>query len=309
MAGSVRRIVVGVATVDRVDPVLPFAARLAWQAQAELHVVHACELFSLALAGGLAGADSVAEKQQARAMEEGMRRMAVRYGDPEGVRCRVLSGPAAACIGEYAAQVHAELVVVGSTRRGPLLRQVLGTTAERVVEAAQVPVLVCHDPFLHPVENVLLATDLAAPSGAQTYRRSLAMVAALYGGAVREVRSLYVMQGDPTWLSPLRGMGLAAALELDRRLGDAPRPQRMVARVRAGRPAAEIAREAAVWKADLIVVGACGRTAFSRALDESVAVSAVRSAGCNVLVMPGAPRAACDAAAGGHAGRAAVEVG
>ena len=50
--------------------------------------------------------------------------------------------PTADGLVEKAAEVHADLIVVGTHRRGPLLRALLGSVSRRVVDRAPCPVLV-----------------------------------------------------------------------------------------------------------------------------------------------------------------------
>ena len=54
--------------------------------------------------------------------------------------------------------------------------------------------------------------------------------------------------------------------------------------VQTGAPAETIARAAAEWRADLIVIGSHGRTGVRRALLGSVAEAVMRNAPCPVLV-------------------------
>src|SRR5690606_39535490 len=65
---------------------------------------------------------------------------------------------------DVAEEVGADLIVVGATRRGTLARTILGTTAQRVVRAARVPVLVNRRPGHSPMRRVLLTTDLSEGS-------------------------------------------------------------------------------------------------------------------------------------------------
>ena len=57
--------------------------------------------------------------------------------------------------------------------------------------------------------------------------------------------------------------------------------------VRVGTPAAEVARAATEWPADLIVIGSHGRRGLTRALLGSVAEAVMRLAPCPVLVVRG----------------------
>src|SRR5690606_36943035 len=61
-----------------------------------------------------------------------------------------------------------------------------------------------------------------------------------------------------------------------------------IAAIRIGEASKEIVAEASDWKADLLVVGTHGRRGASRFLIGSVAEGVVRTAMCDVLVIPSA---------------------
>jgi nucleotide-binding universal stress UspA family protein len=60
--------------------------------------------------------------------------------------------------------------------------------------------------------------------------------------------------------------------------------------IRTGEPAAEIVTEATDWGADLVALGTRGRGRTERFLIGSVAESVLKSAPCDVLVVPPAER-------------------
>src|SRR5690606_37415342 len=80
-------------------------------------------------------------------LEEQVRRVSA----SERTLCHVVSVPADGAVLDVAQEVGAELIVVGATRRGTLARTILGTTAQRVVRAAPVPVLVNRRPGRGPL--------------------------------------------------------------------------------------------------------------------------------------------------------------
>jgi nucleotide-binding universal stress UspA family protein len=61
-----------------------------------------------------------------------------------------------------------------------------------------------------------------------------------------------------------------------------------------GNTALEIAREADEWKADLLVLGTHGRSGFRQLWLGGTAISALRAAACNVLMVPPAAPARRD---------------
>jgi nucleotide-binding universal stress UspA family protein len=295
MSARIRTVVVGVATITSddptrggEDPVLAPAVELARSLGATLHVVHAFELPDLVLAGYpeyLPYADPAFHAQYARELRARLEARAARFGYAD-VRCHAVEGSAGRTLVEVAEEVKADLLVVGATRRGRVWRNLLGTTADRVIRGARVPVLVLHQPFAAPIRRVLLTTDLSEESG-RLHDRGLATAAALFGEAL-EVRTLLVVWFDVMLPPPLREDALraAATTELSRFLvgrgGAAP----IHPRVRFGEPAREIVAEADEWKADLVVMGTHGRSGFSRLALGSTAAATLRGAGCNVLVVP-----------------------
>jgi len=60
----------------------------------------------------------------------------------------------------------------------------------------------------------------------------------------------------------------------------------MEASVRVGEASLEIVCESAEWKADLLVLGTHGRSGYREHWLGGIAVSALRGAGCNVLMVP-----------------------
>ena len=302
MRSPIRTIVVGVAMVDELDPVLPSAVRLAESIGARLHIVHVLALPDLALVSGAPGLqglaiDSAYVTDRARAIEEELRGQCARFAaDPERLSIHTLAGSAHREIAAYATRIGADLLVIGATRHGPVWRNLIGTTAERVLRESTVPVLVLHQPFYRPVQRVLLTTDLSELSGG-IHDRGLELVDALFGGPLT-VRSLLALG---YYLPPATAPSVeqAAALELDRvRAERRQRDVRVEGRVRAGEPAYEINVEAEAWGADLIVLGTHGRTGVSRYLFGSVAAATLRDATRNVLVIPAVAAAAVPPADG-----------
>ena len=290
MDRPLRTIVVGIADVAGGDPHLEPAIRLAERAGARLFVVHAFRLpdpllypylemgvFSPELVKG------VHDAAQAK-LEAHVARLS-----PRGrVHCRTVSVPADAAIVEVAERESADIVMVGATQRGTLSRTVLGTTAQRVVRAAAVPVLVNRRPGHGAVRRVLMTTDLSDLSAA-VYRRARTVLDALAREDDVQFRTLLVVGHDLETPPHLRQQLLNDLLRnelgafLQRTDGGAT-----AGRVRLGEPAAEIVAEAVEWGADLLVLGTHGRGGISRFLIGSVAESVLRGALCDVLVIPAA---------------------
>ncbi|HEU0012592.1 MAG TPA: universal stress protein [Longimicrobium sp.] len=288
MSTPVRNIVVGVAPAAGEHPALDAALQLAAAVGATLHVVRAYEPFT-ALGAPLT-------PEYAAALVQASSPEAMRALLEEDVRARTdyaplelcaAAGSAEAVLADYAERVRAELLVVGARRHGPVGRALLGGTAKALIREAEVPVLVVHEPFRHPLRRVLLSTDLSDLS-ALVHERALDLVEQLFPGAEPQVASVLVIGAAPALPAPLQGDVLGVAdQELTRWLRSRrPRPYRLVGRVRKGEARGRIVAEARESRTDLLVLGTHARRGVRRLLAGSVAAGVVAAAQCNVLVIP-----------------------
>lgn len=293
-----RCLVVGVATVEEMDPVLPAAVRLAESMGAALHVLHVFDPpDTTLLADGSILSATVVDPDYLprvlRALGDGIEEQVRRFARPDlRFEVHALSGTPHLRLASFAAEVEAEVLVIGATRHSGIWRDILGTTAERVLRASDVPVLVLHRPFYQPVRRVLLTTDLSDLS-ARVHDRGITAVQALFGQNPLELRSLLVVDQSAALAvhhseNSLEGLGCAAVERFLAARSPALLP--VVPRTRLGDPSTEINIEAEAWHADLIVLGTHGRTGISRYVFGSVAASVVRDASRNVLVIPAALR-------------------
>lgn len=288
MSNRIRTIVAGISQPAETDPTLAAAAHLARWTGAELHLVLAFTLppvFSPPELGYTSPQWAVRHAENLRARMEAAAR---RNAGAESAVCHALAGPPAPLILETAQRVGADLVVVGAAQPGRLGSGFLGTTAQRVLRGAGVPVLVVRRPLRTPLQRVLLTTDLSEMSAA-VHEEGMTTLQTLFG-APQALRSLLALPFVivPSTL-PRAAVEKAAAAELEaflraRRSGSDAEPV-----VREGDPGAEIAAAAREWDADLLVVGTHARGWAARLVLGSVAETAVRDAPCNVLAVP--PRA------------------
>lgn len=297
MITPIRNIVVGVATLGQddagggpqgEDPVLAPAVALARSLNATLHVVHVHELPAPVLSAWAQYApfvDPGFRAQYCRDQFARLERMTAGYDYPR-IRCHSIEGSPGRALVEVAEREHAGLVVVGATRRGRFWRNLLGTTADRVIRGSPVPVLVVHQPFVRPVRRVLLTTDLSDES-ALLHDRGADTTARLFGAGL-ELRTLMVVWFNALLPPPLKEGALKDAAEAELRdfVAVRPRGSGITPRVRFGEVPREISREAEEWHADLLVLGTHGRSGFSRLALGSTAAAALSGASCNVLVVP-----------------------
>ncbi|MFL5384468.1 MAG: universal stress protein [Longimicrobiaceae bacterium] len=285
MSNESRVIVAGVGDLQADDPALVAAAALARRAGAVLHLVHAYELPRLlGTSPQLRAFPEAAEAYRANALRQ-LEAAAARAGAASS-SCRVMEGSPGACLLEAAKETGAELLVVGAARGKRLSRMVLGSTAQRVLRQAPVPVLVVRRALQGPVGRLLVTGDMSELSAA-VFEAALATLRHLLGGP-GEVRALYVLPWSllPPPL-PHSALEEAARKQLAECLAHRPdhgfevEPQ-----VRVGEPAEQIVAEAEAWQAELLVVGTHARGWGARLLLGSVAEATLRDAPCNVLAVP-----------------------
>lgn len=135
-------IVVGVDASSHAEAAAGRAVELARRLSAELHVVHVTHLSSVVL-GLAADYGPALEEVKAAEMEQVWDRYEKLLGTPDVAITRIdLQGPPADTLAAYAAQVEADLLVVGSRGRGEVAALVLGSTSHRLLHLADRDVLV-----------------------------------------------------------------------------------------------------------------------------------------------------------------------
>ena len=217
------------------------------------------------------------------------------------------AGPAPEVLMEAAAGHFADLIVVGSRRRGPLSSAILGSVSAALADHAPCPVLVARAPR---ATRMLVATDGTHSS------RSIPTVLATWGPAFRglPVEVVSVMPRH-AFVTPWSSGGVEEAgndeLELHQGLAEQVADELMelgwhsAAVVRTGAPDHEIVAAGEEWGADLIVTGSRGIGTLHRLLGGSVAHEVLLHARSSVLVMRGrvpAPIGAVPVAIGLFAG-------
>ncbi len=292
MIYPIRTIVAGIAELTEQDPVLVSAIRLAERTGAALHLVHAFELPHLMwdAYARMGYMDGEALKHYSDNLTARLESCAGAVSSTATVTCHAMAGPSAPMIEEISRRESADLVVVGATRHGALMRVFLGTTAQRVLRSAPAPVLVLRTELPSHLARVLLTTDLSSFS-AGIHEAALDVLETAFEGDTPEMKSMLVVWPGAELTPPIRRELLEsvtdevlAAFLQERR----DRGHDVEGLVRYGEPSKEIVAYAELWKADLLVVGTHGRPAPKRWILGSVAEAAVRSTPVNVLVIPAA---------------------
>jgi len=284
MNGPIRRIVVGIGLLGRHDPVLDIAVGLAESAGAELHAVHVFDPPDPLTAAWtrLHGTDANArrESKMARRLERH-----VPSATRATIRCHLLEGTPSERLAGIAAEIDADLMVVGATRQDRVRRHFVGTTALGVISEASVPVLLIWQPVVRPIRRVLFTNNLSNVSTSACARGNRVLTS-LFAGDEPERRCLLVVAQSP---GADDAFLLFARQEFSRIIEEAMPGQALDHVVRQGDPAVAIIREANEWRADIVVIGNHGYAGRCRGVG-SVAGMVLREAARNVLVIPsGAP--------------------
>ncbi|WPB78717.1 universal stress protein [Archangium violaceum] len=221
---------------------------------------------------------------------------------PKSTRIKtvVTAGIPAAEIARQAKSVKAELVVMGRVGRRALREFFIGSTAERVIRQARLPVLLVRLPSRKPYQRPLFALDADETAlevlsfGLQMIpvpRAPLPLVHAydppiqgfvypsLTPEQSREHRRHYRQQAIhriAKLLSTARLSGAVPGLDEVRWRSD----------VRYGSPRSVIPQAVARRRADLLVLGTHGRSGVAHALLGTVAGDVLREVPCDVLVVP-----------------------
>jgi nucleotide-binding universal stress UspA family protein len=276
------------------DGVLRAAGAVAAVSGARLHVLHAFGL-ELTAYPELDGPPTFQ-----RRIEQAEETLAAQLARtlPDGVRAesgQVVIYAAHRAILERAAQVGADVIVLGPHRGSAPADRLLGTTADRVIRSAACPCLVVRGPLRLPLRRVVVPLDLSDPA-----RGALATAAAWVDalGASSPGLDLPDVELDVVHVVPR----LFEADDLPvNRATIGPRLHRQVEEVLAEHafgvavreelvwgdaPAGEIVRYAEERRAQLVVLATHGHGALKRALIGSVASAVARAAPCAVLLVP-----------------------
>src|SRR5436309_8219045 len=157
-----RTVLIGTSLGSESDRVVRAGLAVARRAGARVVLVHAVhlELLPVAVWAGL-------EREEVALGDEELRRQIERLGlsasELAGAIARV--GAPHRILTETAQRVGADLIVVGATGAGPLAAELLGSTADRVLQKAPCPVLVVRAGLRVPPRRVLAAVDLSTLSG------------------------------------------------------------------------------------------------------------------------------------------------
>jgi len=290
---------------DFAEHALPTAVSLARRLSAALHVVRVYVPVAGVYGEHAVPYDEVLDRELMKRAQDYLDDV-IRRLEAEGnvqSRSALLEGSVADSISRHAAAVGADLLIMTTQGRGPLVRFWLGSVADELVRQAEIPVLFVRPPaaapemFREPVfQRVLIPLD-----GSQLAERVLESVIALDTGTQCEYTLLRVVlpmaplnygsaAGAYTGLRELQELDQAESNRAHEYLEGLARGLRVRSfnvRTRVisnDRPAAAILNDASVHGADLIALATHCRGPLKRLMLGSVADKVLRGAETAVLV-------------------------
>lgn len=285
-----KNIVIGTSLTEHSDGIVRTGLAIAKATGATPWLIHAGSIL-LDLSG--AGVDAIWTEKNWNNLRELLEEQARRTWlsalpgfTPDQVRL-VVGAPHRAIV-ELAQSVHADLVVVGAAESSHRL----GSTVDRVIRKAPCPVLAVRSEAEFPPIRVEIPVDLS-PASANALRQGLDFLAQL-GLQDTESEVLFVLNpfevGGSINFTPEQIQHFAGE-ELSRFVtasasGTSKRPLPQTTRVRTGYARDEILAVLKERRVDLAVLGTHGRGGFERLLLGSVASGVLRSAECNLLIVP-----------------------
>jgi nucleotide-binding universal stress UspA family protein len=215
----------------------------------------------------------------------------------------VLTGDPKAVVVDYARQIAADLIVVGSHEASDVMRFLLGSVARAVVRFAPCSVEIVRVAPGPGARKILLATD-----GSECSESAARSIAQRPWPAGSEVRIVSVVELSPAWfrapypayfdtnaMENLRGEAMKRAQEAvmaaELIMTNAGLPVSGTVAVPSASAKELILNEAAEWGADLIVVGSHGRRGAGRFLLGSVSEPVGFHADCSVEIVRERPAA------------------
>jgi nucleotide-binding universal stress UspA family protein len=302
--GVFERIVVATDYSDCSHAAVQQAYYLARAAGAELHAVHVIDApgenrlidaYESAIDGEAFQAALLSTSRQL--MRESLEELGIRAAEIEPVH--LTGNRKADVLIEYAQAVSSNLIVVGTHGRRGLRRFLLGSVAQSIVAASQLPVLIARE---HaggrsgkPVRRIMVPVDLserslrgleAAQTLASLYHAQLEIIHVLeryvFPVSLSEVKTVRDLVPD---IEARTRKMIRAQVE---NLGGPFIPHSI--HVREGEPATTIVELADELACDLLVVTRRGLSASARYVVGSVTEKILQAASCSVFVEPaGAP--------------------
>jgi nucleotide-binding universal stress UspA family protein len=195
---------------------------------------------------------------------------------------------------DLAERIGAALVVVGSTRRGPVGRVVPGSTAERLLHGSPCPVAIAPRGYAQagPIETIGVGYDGSDESEAAL--AAACEAARRFGAGLRVMRvfdatrlgapALMTIPGEVNGVTVYQNVEAQQREGLDEAVAALPAELQAEPVFVAGAPGRELAEQSE--RVDLMVVGSRGYGPRAAVLLGGVTHTLIREAACPVLVLP-----------------------
>jgi nucleotide-binding universal stress UspA family protein len=290
-AGATPRFVVGVDGSERSLDAVALAQRLAAPTGAAVLVANVCPLSFYLPAEAATGAGM---RYQAERRIERLRPALDGMGPWEP---RIVDGSSAARgLHELAIREHADLLVIGSTHRGPVGRVVPGTVARRLLHGSPCPVLIAPRGYRPPPRDRDQVIGVAF-DGSPESQEALGAAARWAQALDASLRIITVLTlpspGNPafgtvSYRDTVGDLREAARMRLEAATTGVRVPAAVSADVLEGDPVSVLAAESRVL--DLLLVGSRSYGPVRSVLLGSVSTALVERVACPVLVMPRGPQ-------------------
>ncbi len=283
MSGELRGILVATDLSPASDDVVTHAAVIAKHTDAALHVLHVVE--GPPSTPGLPRQTQPIEK--VRAAESALHEQLLRCASSVVVATQeVRVGVPHACIAARQGEAAANLIVIGPHGGRGMRARLLGTTADRVLREAEVPVLVVRKGPPPPWTGIGVATDLSVAAG-----RAFALAthwAPAFGDAdaAPEVTLVHVGWTVDRASDPGHAKRVAATLRRDAEQAESRGIVTHTEVLWATEPVQALVRWAKRRRVGMLVAASHGRGGWHRALIGSTASALARHSPCPVLMVP-----------------------
>lgn len=288
MSTRIRSIIAATDFSDAAGLAVARAAHLAREHGAELLLVHAVELGDWLPAATLPAVPDDYRHAAGAALE----RTCDELGPGAACRAVLVEGPLHRALPGLLDAQGCDLLVLGARGTSGWTDAVLGSTADRVLRLQRVPVLLVRGAVTQAYARVVIATDLSIASE---------RAAAFALGMVPDATCLLAHADEPLFEGTLAFAGVSDDVIADYRLQSAAGAMRdlqaqvvrlgeagakLIPALRQGRASRELPSLVAEENADLVVVGAQGRSRIEVGLLGSTSRHLASSLGCDVLVVP-----------------------
>lgn len=293
MNQRIQSIVVATDFSEHAERAVLRAAQLAAQHGARLELVHAAPMpMPMPVWGDMAGGTWIDNAELVALGEQRLQRqrsdLLAQPEHPAEISVHCEAAPTQPLVLGRAEALGADLVVIGATGEGALAQRLFGSTAQSIVRHATTPVLVARLPVTGRYHRLLVATDFSddALQAARAARQLAPEARVDLFSALEQPKASIVMFFGPD--EATRAANLERAREALRQrlaalaaeLGVAEAPLHL----RDGRASHELAGVLADSGAELLSVGAHGKTRLEAGILGSTSLHAVAEARCDVLV-------------------------